>query len=113
MKMDQSEVFVVLVTAGSQEEAARIAEVVVRSHHAACATVIPAVRSLYWWEGTLMSEQESLVIIKTTESRFELVQDTIRSIHSYQVPEIIALPVAKGLPQYLEWVRKETTGSSG
>lgn len=60
-----------------------------------------------------MNEQESLVIIKTTESRFELVQETIRSIHSYQVPEIIALPVAKGLPQYLEWVRKETTGSSG
>lgn len=60
-----------------------------------------------------MNEQESLVVLKTTVDRFENLQAAIRSVHSYQVPEIIAVQVSAGLPQYLEWVRKEASGYSG
>lgn len=60
-----------------------------------------------------MNEQESLVVLKTTVDRFENLQAAIRSVHSYQVPEIIAVQVSAGLPQYFEWVRKETSGYSG
>lgn len=113
MKTDQSNVLVVLVTAATEEEAAKISEVAVKSHYAACATTIPAVRSVYWWQGKLMNEQESIVLLKTTVDRFEHLQQAIRSVHSYQVPEIIAVPVAHGFSPYLEWVRHETTGYGG
>jgi len=99
---------VVIVTAANHEEAARISEQVVRSRQAACATIIPMVHSTYWWEGKLMNDQESLVLLKTPADKFQGLQETIQKLHSYKVPEIIAIPVAKGLPQYLEWVQRET-----
>ncbi len=99
----------VFVTASTPEEAAKISEMAVKLHVAACATMIPLVRSTYWWEGKLVSDQESLVLLKTTTERFKDLQETIRATHSYKVPEIIAVPVTAGLPQYLEWVRGETT----
>lgn len=103
------DILVVMVTAPNQEEAARIADQAVRSRHTACATTIPMARSTYWWEGQVMSEQETVLIMKTTVERFPLLQETIRKVHSYKVPEIIAMPVSNGLPQYLEWVRMETS----
>jgi periplasmic divalent cation tolerance protein len=109
MGSDKQDVLVVMVTAPNQEEAARIADQAVRSRHAACATVIPLARSTYWWEGQVVSEQEAVLFMKTTADRFPLLQDTIQKGHSYKVPEIIALPVSIGLPQYLEWVRRETS----
>ncbi|MBM4126493.1 MAG: divalent-cation tolerance protein CutA [Nitrospira sp.] len=109
MERESHDILVVMVTAPNQEEAARIADQAVRSRHAACATTIPAARSTYWWEGQVVSEQETVLLMKTTADRFPLLQDTIRKVHSYKVPEIIALPVTDGLPQYLEWVRTETS----
>jgi len=103
------EVIVVLVTAPNQAEASRISDEVLRSHDAACATTIPTVHSKYWWEGQLMNEQECLMILKTTADRLQALQDTILKVHSYKVPEIIALPVVDGFPQYLEWVNRETS----
>lgn len=109
MERESHDILVVMVTVPNQEEAARIADQVVRSRHAACATTIPVARSIYWWEGQVVSEQETVLLMKTTADRFPLLQDTIRKTHSYKVPEIIALPVTVGLPQYLEWVRREVS----
>ena len=108
--MDEpQDILVVMVTVSNQEEAEKIANHVVRSRHAACATTIPMVRSIYWWEGKVVNEQETVLIMKTTADRFPLLQDTVRKVHSYKVPEIVALPVSHGLPQYLEWVRGEVS----
>jgi periplasmic divalent cation tolerance protein len=108
MDNDSKDILLVMVTAANQEEAAKIADQVVRSHQAACATVIPTVLSSYWWQGKMVSEQESMVLIKTTAGKFQSLQDMIKKIHTYEVPEIIAVPVSHGLPQYLAWVRRET-----
>jgi len=102
------ELVVVMVTAPNQEEAARIAEQAVRSRQAACATVIPAVESTYWWEGKLVKEREALIMFKTTTDKFRSLRDGIKQVHPYHVPEIIGLPVNDGLQQYLEWVARET-----
>jgi len=109
MGSESQDILVVLVTAPNQEEAAKIADHAVRSRHAACATMIPMAQSIYWWEGQVVSEQETVLFMKTTIDRFPLLQDTIRKVHSYKIPEIIALPVSTGLPQYLEWVRREAS----
>jgi len=108
MGSEPQDILVVMVTAPNQEEAARIADQAVRSRHAACATTIPIAQSTYWWEGQVVNEQETVLFMKTTAGQFALLQDTIRKVHSYKIPEIIAVPVSTGLPQYLEWVRRET-----
>lgn len=109
MGSESQNILVVMVTAPNHEEAAKIADHAVRSRHAACATTIPMAQSTYWWEGQVVKEQEAVLFMKTTADKFPLLQDTIRKVHSYKVPEIIALPVSTGLPQYLEWVRTETS----
>ncbi|MGO9414968.1 MAG: divalent-cation tolerance protein CutA, partial [Syntrophobacteraceae bacterium] len=77
---------------------------------AACANIVPGIRSIYRWKGKICDEQEFLIIIKTRTSLFEAVQKRVKELHSYEVPEIISFPVARGLPQYLEWVQAETAG---
>lgn len=109
MGVEPIHVVVVMVTAASQDEAVKIADEVVRCRLAACASTIPTVRSTYWWEGKMMNEQESLLLIKTTSDKFNSLEETIRKIHSYKVPEIIAIPVSHGLLPYLEWVHRETS----
>ena len=108
MGVEPIHVVIVMVTTASQDEAVKIAEEVVRSRLAACASMIPAVRSTYWWEGKMINDQESLLLIKTTSDKFNSLEETIRKIHSYKVPEIIAIPVSTGFPPYLEWVLQET-----
>lgn len=86
-----------------------MAEQVVQSRQAACATVIPVVESTYWWEGKLVKDRETLIIFKTTAEKFLSLKDLIKQVHPYDVPEIVALPVKDGLPQYLDWVARETS----
>ena len=105
-----SEISIVLVTAGSAEEAATIGRTLVEERLAACANIVPQIRSIYRWRGKIYDEQEFLIIIKTRTSLFEAVQKRVKELHSYEVPEIISLPIALGLPQYLEWVEEETGG---
>ncbi len=109
MKAELSNVVVVMVTTSNQDEAAKIAEHVVSARLAACVSTIPTVRSIYWWEGKIVNDQESLVLIKTTSDKYPSLQATIQTLHSYKVPEIIAIPVVEGLPPYLEWVNGETS----
>jgi len=109
MDAETTNVVVVMVTTPSQDEAIKIADQLVKSHLAACASTIPTIRSIYWWEGKIVNDQEALLLIKTTSDKFTSLQETIQKMHSYKVPEIIALPVIKGFPPYLEWVHRETS----
>jgi periplasmic divalent cation tolerance protein len=96
---------VILVTCGSLREARTIARSLVERNLAACVNLLPArVESVYRWKGKIESAKEFLLIIKTTRKRFAAVQAEVRRLHSYEVPEIIALPIAIGSQDYLRWI---------
>ncbi len=95
---------IVLITAGSEEEAHKIAESVVNEKKAACVNIVPGVDSLFWWEGKLDSARESLLLVKTKASLFPEIVEMVKRMHRYEVPEIIALPVIGGSEDYLKWL---------
>jgi periplasmic divalent cation tolerance protein len=97
----------VLVTASSSEEARKIAHELLNRRKAACISIVPGVSSFFWWQGKLDSAEENLLVIKTKTSLLDEVVALVRQIHSYKVPEIIALPVVGGSKDYLEWLGKE------
>jgi periplasmic divalent cation tolerance protein len=99
-----SEHVVVLSTVGSSEDAERIARVVVERGLAACVNVLPGVVSIYRWKGTLERDEERLLVMKTRADRFEALRDAVVSLHPYEVPEVIALPIAAGHAPYLAWL---------
>jgi periplasmic divalent cation tolerance protein len=101
---------VVLVTASSQEEGEAIASALVELKLAACVTLLP-VRSIYTWQGKVNSESEWQLVIKTDLSQFPALSDKIQELHSYEVPEIIALPIVAGSRSYLNWIG-ENVGES-
>jgi periplasmic divalent cation tolerance protein len=107
--MNQDDCIVVLVTVPDHNIARKVSKAVLTARLAACVNVLPGIQSMYWWEGKIADEQEVLLLIKTTEARFESLSQTIRSAHPYEVPEIVAVPVVRGLPQYIEWIRRETS----
>ena len=94
---------VVLVTASSQAEGEAIANALVEAQLAACVTLIP-VHSIYTWQGQVMKEQEWQMVIKTKLAEFPSLEQKIRELHSYEVPEIIALPIVAGSAPYLQWI---------
>jgi periplasmic divalent cation tolerance protein len=97
------------VTAGSAEEAQRLARAIVAERLAACANVIPGMRSVYWWEGAMSEAEETVVLFKTRADRFDALADRVKALHSYDCPCVVALPVAAGLPGYLGWIEAEST----
>jgi periplasmic divalent cation tolerance protein len=103
---------VVYVVAGSEQEALTIARTLVEERLAACANLLPQIRSVYRWKGQICDEFECYLIIKTRQSLFQTLKDRVEALHSYEVPEIIALPVVEGLDSYLKWVHEETRSSS-
>ena len=106
---DGSGKVVVLVTASSEEEAEKIASLLLEKRKAACVSVIPRVNSRFWWQGKLDSAQESLLIIKTRAALVPQLIDIVKKAHSYAVPEIIAMPIVEGSEDYLKWL-KDVTG---
>ncbi len=98
----------VLVTAGTREEAERIAETLVMERLAACVNVVGPITSIYHWEGRVERGQELLLVIKTRAALFEQLEARVKSLHSYQNPEVIALPISAGAAAYLDWLRGET-----
>jgi periplasmic divalent cation tolerance protein len=96
----------VLSTAGSQDEAQKIAQALVERRLAACVNVIPQIESIYRWQGKVESAQEWLLLIKTTAERFSAVRDAICELHSYDVPECIAITIEDGSVPYLEWIEQ-------
>ncbi len=96
---------VVLVTCGSAKEARKIGRALVEGRFAACANILEVpVRSIYRWKGTVESAKEFLILLKTSRRRFAALVSKVRQLHNYDVPEIIALPVAAGSRDYLKWV---------
>lgn len=98
----------VLVTASSEKEGEKIAQTLVKEKLAACVNVLPAMKSIYRWKGEIASEEEVLLLAKTKDRLFEKLKKKVLELHSYEVPEIIALPVLAGFEAYLDWVGKET-----
>ena len=97
---------VVLVTASSQQEAEAIATSLVQSQLAACVSLFP-IHSVYMWQGELHQEQEWQLLIKTDLTQFQALATKIRELHSYEVPEIIALPIVAGSQPYLQWISEQ------
>ncbi len=99
---------IVLSTASSEEEARKIARHLVDHQLAACVNILPRIHSIYRWQGKVEEAQEWLLLIKTTAGRFSAVNDAIRKLHSYDLPECIAVPIEEGSPEYLQWIAEST-----
>jgi periplasmic divalent cation tolerance protein len=95
---------IVLSTAGSEEEARKIAQALVELRLAACVNIVGPIHSVYRWKGGVESAPEHLLIIKTTAEAFPRVRDAIRGLHSYELPECILLPIEAGSEDYLKWI---------
>jgi len=97
---------IVLTTAGSQEEARKIARSLVERQLVACVNIVPQVESFYRWQGKVETANEWLLVIKTLEANFARVCDAIKDLHSYELPECIKLEISGGSQKYLEWIEE-------
>jgi periplasmic divalent cation tolerance protein len=99
---------VVFTTCGSAEEAQRLATVLIEKHLAACVNITAPVTSVYRWKGAIETSEEWMLVIKSRRERFEELRVMLEGAHSYELPEVLALPVVDGSPNYLAWVEEET-----
>ena len=99
-----SEYAIVLITTPDEEMAAKIAKSLVKNQLAACVSIIPQVRSIYRWEGEICDDNEVQLIVKTVTEVFDQVQRVVKDIHSYDIPEIMLLPIENGSEDYLQWI---------
>lgn len=104
----QDEYLLVLTTCSSEEEAGKIATALVSEKAAACCNIVGGIRSLYFWQGKLEDDKEVLLLIKTTSASFSRLREIIAKLHSYDVPEIIAIPIVDGSESYLKWISEQT-----
>jgi periplasmic divalent cation tolerance protein len=95
---------IVLTTCPDAACAERIAKALVEEGLAACVNILPPMRSIYKWKGKIETANEQLLVIKSTLARFPAIRDRLRALHPYELPEIIAVPIADGLPEYLAWL---------
>lgn len=95
---------VIFITSGSEEEAKRLGRVLVEEKLAACVNIIPGVESLYWWKGKIESSKEWMLVVKTQGKMVNRVVKRVKEIHSYEIPEVIALPIVEGNRDYLQWI---------
>jgi periplasmic divalent cation tolerance protein len=96
-----------------ESESEKLARALVEEHLAACVNIIPAVRSIYLWDGKLCNESEHLLVIKTTDTVWFELNERVRALHSYDVPEIIAVPIEKGYQPYIEWLNSSIRAATG
>ncbi len=102
------EVRVVLVTAPDMETGLKIGRTLVEERLAACANIIPGLRSIYRWQGAIEDDPELLIVIKTRAGLVDRLADRVKKLHPYELPEVVALPAVGGLGEYLDWVIDET-----
>lgn len=102
-----TDVLLVYITTPTPEEAKRIAGVLIEEKLAACANILPAIDSLYYWKGELQQSKESLLLLKTHKELFESLMERAKELHMYELPCIVALPLSHGLPDFLNWVADE------
>ena len=108
MQPTTSDFIVVYITAPNQEEAQSLAQALVTEKLAACVNIIPGIQSVYQWDNAVQTDQELLLICKTRTERFEALNKRVQALHSYDVPEIISIPLQNGSEPYLNWVRDNT-----
>jgi periplasmic divalent cation tolerance protein len=111
--MENRENVVIFITTGTDEEAHKVAEALLKNKDAACVNIVPRIRSLFWWHDKLDSAQESLLIVKSKASLLSEIVRLVKQVHSYDVPEVIALPIIGGNPDYLDWIGKEVKQDTG
>ena len=103
---------VIYITAGSKEEAENLSRGLVEEKLAFCVNTVPGIQSTYYWEGKIHVDNEILLIVKTRQDRYEALEQWVKNNHSYDVPEIVSLPIQKGLSEYLnaidDWVPHQT-----
>jgi len=99
---------VTFVTCKDRKQARAIARTLVKEKLAACVNVVPGISSIYRWEGKVEEAREVLLVIKSRRKLSKQLTDRVRSLHSYEVPEVVTLPIASGNPAYLRWVRQST-----
>ena len=104
---------VVLITSPNEDDAAKMANDLVVSRLAACVNIIRNIRSIYRWQGKIEDEGEVLMLVKTRKEHFKDLEKRVRELHSYAVPEIIALPIIEGFEGYLGWLKEETATKQG
>ena len=95
---------VVLITAKDTVEAKKISDQLLQDKLIACANIIEGVNSVFWWQGKIDEAKEVLLVLKSRRDLFEKIIKTVKSLHSYETPEIIALPIVEGNPDYLKWI---------
>lgn len=95
----------VLLTAANGEEAVRLADMLIGAHLAACVQILPEMESVYRWQGKIERQPEVLLLAKTVRSKFDELEKQVRALHSYETPEIIAVPIVAGSTPYLDWLR--------
>jgi periplasmic divalent cation tolerance protein len=96
---------VVIITTPNKEDAVKIVRSLLKERLIACANIVGPVSSLFWWQGKIDEENEFLVFMKSHKNLFERISERVMEIHSYDVPEIIALPIIEGSPPYLGWLK--------
>ena len=99
---------VVFMTAANGEEATRLADMLVGAHLAACVQILPEIESVYRWQGKIERSAEVLLLVKTTRAKFDDLEREVRALHSYETPEIVAVPIVAGSAPYLEWLNEAT-----
>lgn len=104
MPIDPAAAIVVFMTAPDGEEAGRLAELLVEKRLAACVQILPGMESVYRWQGRTERQREVLLLAKTTRAKFEALEREVRAVHSYETPEIVAVPIIAGSPAYLQWL---------
>src|ERR1041385_7634759 len=111
MSLPTNDQIVVLMTAANADEATRIADILIERKLAACVQILPPMTSIYVWKGEVQRESEILLLAKSTRAKFDDLESAVRAIHSYETPEIIALPIVDGSQSYLAWLRSCLEGS--
>jgi periplasmic divalent cation tolerance protein len=96
---------IIFVTASNRKEADKIAQALVNEKLAACVSIVPEIYSRYWWKGHIEYDKELWLVIKTTPRRYRRLEKRIGELHSYSIPEILAIPVVSGNPPYLQWMK--------
>ena len=100
--------YIMVMVTASEREAPTLARTLVEERLVACVNLVPGLRSVYWWKGKIEDEPEVLCIMKTRSALFDALRHRVRELHSYEVPEIIALPILAGNEPYLEWIGEST-----
>lgn len=111
--MNSTEYAVVLITAATKTEAEQIGDSLLQARKVACVNIIQGISSAYWWQGKLERADEHVLVVKTKSSQVDAIVSLVKQNHSYSVPEIIALPIIGGNPDYLKWIDDEVSESGG